>query len=112
MTVAEQRQRAITNYCIKHALSDDDYLELKSVMNSYYRLCARFDHLLEWDNNDHYTNKKWVKDYETKAMNLYVKLQKRFNAFGLELVFFGYLPTICYKGTTSTAIEKYFYERG
>lgn len=81
-----------------------------NLMNRYYRLCGIDERLLYLENDERTANRKSTQELSEKADRALTKLQKDFSGYGLKLVYFGYLPTICYQDTTTTAIESYFYQ--
>lgn len=54
---------------------------------------------------------KHINDAITRQTeNRFFKLNNDFKKYGLEMKFFGYVPTICEIETTTTAIDRFFYE--
>ncbi|WP_370747166.1 hypothetical protein [Faecalibacillus intestinalis] len=110
LTIAEQRERELRNASVNYNINIDD---LRRLINSYYRYCGLVIRLFN-DNNareEHYNFlKKRIEREEERAEKWFDRLNEQFNKYSLSLVYFGITPTICEKGTTRTAIEKYFYE--
>lgn len=109
MTVAERRQRQFRRFVEERKLNEEEQAKLKTLINSYYRLCGLEERILQWENSQLW-NRGFVQRAMIKRDKWVDSLDERFNKFDLGLVYFGYLPTICYKGTTETAIDKIFYE--
>lgn len=108
-TVAELREREIRNAVCNYNIDID---ELRRLMNSYYRYCGLLFRNFRCNNvseSCYNRFKKSIERNEERASKWFDRLNKQFNKYGLEMVFFGITPTICEKGTTRTAIEKYFY---
>lgn len=109
-TIAEQRERELRNASVNYNINIDD---LRRLINSYYRYCGLVIKLFN-DNNtseERYNFlKKRIEREEERAGKWFDRLNDQFNKYGLSLVYFGITPTICEKGTTRIAIEKYFYE--
>lgn len=109
-TIAQQRERELRNASLNYNINID---ELRRLLNSYYRYCGLVIRIFN-DNNtseERYNFlKKRIEREEERAEKWFDHLNEQFNKYGLSLVYFGVTPTICEKGTTRTAIEKYFYE--
>lgn len=109
-TITQQRERELRNASINYNINID---ELRRLLNSYYRYCGLAIRLFN-DNNtseEHYKFlKKRIEREEERAEKWFKRLNDQFDKYGLSLVYFGITPTICEKGTTRTAINKYFYE--
>lgn len=110
MTVAERRQREFNRFVVERNLNEEEQAKLKTLINSYYRLCGLEERLLYWTNDYNLHNRGFVQRAQDKADKWCDSLVERLNKFGLTLVYFSYLPTICYVNTTRTAIDKIFYE--
>lgn len=109
MTVAELRRKAFERYCEEQGLDREQRIQLRTLVISYYRLCGLEERVFHWTNDCDLWNRGFVQRAQDRADKWCDSLVERFSKFGLTLVYFGYLPTICYKGTTRTAIDKYFY---
>lgn len=78
-------------------------------MNSYYRLCGLDERLLYLESNERTYNSRFVKELEEKQEKWYKRLNAQFNEYSAELIYFGYFPTICAKGTTQKLYLAHFY---
>lgn len=107
LTVAEMRERELKNACKKY---DIEYSEAKKIMNRYYRLCGSYERLLILENDEKTCNNNYTLKLSEQTDERWQKLNNDLKKYGLEMKFFGYIPTICDIKTTTTAIEKFFYE--
>lgn len=106
LTIAELRTSAIRRASAKYNIEHE---ELKKLMNRYYRLCGAYERLLVLENSEDTCNSSYTLELESQTMRRFDKLNADFRKNGLELKFFGYVPTICELATTATAIDRYFY---
>lgn len=106
LTVAEMREKELVNASEKYGI---EYKELKTMMNRYYRLCGAYERLLYLKNDERTCNNSYTTELSEQTKNRYFKLNNVFKKYGLEMKFFGYIPTICEIRTTVTAIERHFY---
>ena len=79
------------------------------LMNSFYRLCGLEEKLLYLENEEKTCNSKYTANLEVKAEKWRERLQSAFNAYGLMLVWYGYLPTITDHKGGNEIIYTYFY---
>ena len=80
-----------------------------NLMNRYYRLCGADERLLYLENDERTANRRSTQALSEQTEKRLAKLQADFKVYGLKLVYFGYMPTICYIDSTQTAVERYFY---
>lgn len=106
LTVAEMREKEVRNASEKYGI---EYKELKTMMSRYYRLCGAYERLLYLENDERTCNNRCTQQLSEQTENRYFKLNNDFKKYGLEMKFFGYVPTICEIETTTTAIERHFY---
>lgn len=111
MTIAEHRQKEVERLARLKAdePTEEDIAHARSIMNSYYRLCGLCERNLFLANNERTCDKYYTKQSEEKEERWRVKLNKRLGEYGLRIMHFGYLPTICYIDSTATAIERFLY---
>ncbi len=111
MTIAEHRRKEVER--LARYKSDEptqeDLSQASSIMNSYYRLCGLCERNLYLVNDSRTCDKYYTKQSEEKEERWRVRLNKRLQEYGLRIVHFGYLPTICFINSTATAIERFFY---
>ena len=106
MTIAQLREREVEHLA---SLGNGSIPEAKRIMNSYYRLCGLCEANLYLANCERTCNTKYTAESEAKEERWNKRLNKLLAPYGLELVYFGYFPTICFKGKYSKAISIYFY---
>ena len=80
-------------------------------MNRFYRLNADNERLLYLENDARTCNRRSTKDLSESVNRRTEKLSADFEKFGLYLMYFGYLATICIIGSTTTGIYDYYYDR-
>ena len=109
MTIAEHREKELKWACREY---DIPYETGKHLMNRFYRLNADLDRLSYLENDATTCNRRSTKALSESTNCRSKKLSADFNNYGLCLDYFSHLATICVKGTTRTAIESFYYERG
>lgn len=109
LTVAERREREL-NYAVKEY--GIPYDTARNLMNRFYRLNGGLDRLSYLENDERTCNRASTKRLSESTDKRAKSLNADFNRFGLCLNYFGHLATICIKGTTRTAINAIYYERG
>lgn len=109
MTVAEHREKELRWACEQYGFT---YETGKHLMNCFYRLNADLDRLSYLENDATTYNKRSTKALSESTDRRSKKLNNNFGQYGLCLDYFGHLATICVKGTTRTAIESFYYEKG
>lgn len=93
----------------KNEVYTDNLKIAQNLMNRYYRLCGADERLLYLENDERTANRRSTQELSEQTEKRLAKLQADFKAYGLKLVYFGYMPTICYIDSTQTAVERYFY---
>lgn len=112
MTTAQLREKAITQLVARKTEfpTAQDYKDARRVMNSYYRLCGLDTQLLTLQNDPNAYDKRYTLEKEEKRDKWYQRLNKILkNEYNAQLVYFGYLSTICEKGTTQSLYLDHFY---
>lgn len=109
MTVAEKRNNAI--YKLLSRNENMTEADARKAMNAYYRLCGMNERLLYLEDNERTCNKKSTKELSERAEVALRRVNGYFEPFNATLVYFGYLPTICEKGSTRDLYLAHFYER-
>lgn len=105
LTIAQLREKEV----IRLSALTEDMAKAQNLMNRYYRLCGMDERLLYLENDERTYNRRSTKELEARRDKAFDRLQNDFQAVGLKMVYFGYLPTICPKDSTATAIYSYFY---
>ena len=108
LTIAEKRENELQRACKEYNIP---YETGKHLMNRFYRLNADNERLLYLENDDRTCNRRSTKDLSESVNRRTEKLSADFEKFGLYLMYFGYLATICIKGSTATGIYDYYYDR-
>lgn len=111
-TIAELRNTQVERLAdiIYRANNEAGSLDVAiNLMNRFYRLCGADERLLYLENDERTANRRSTIELSERTQRTLDRLQADFKKYGLKLVYFGYLPTICYKDSTNTAIESYFY---
>lgn len=115
-TVAQLREAEVDK--LVHFKTDDpteeDYAEARTVMNSFYRLCALAEKNLYLANDERTCNTKYTHDSEAKEQRWLERLNKKFmETYGLCLYYAGYAPSIGTRinsaGGMSEKITRWFY---
>ena len=107
LTVAEKRARAV----IELANRTNGNIEgARKAMNAYYRLCGLEERLFYLENDEKRHNSAYTRRLQAQEEKAIPRVQKYFDEFDACLVWFGYLPTICAKGTTRDLYITFFYE--
>lgn len=108
LTIAEKRERELRYAVEKYNI---EYDACKSLMNRFYRLNADLERLSHLENDERTCSRLSTKKLSESTDRRSKKLNSDFCKYGLCLDYFGYLATICEKGTTRTAIEGFYYDR-
>lgn len=106
MTIAEQRQKELLRFSEHYGI---ELSKAAKLVNSFYRFCGLEETLLYRENDAKACNSSYTKELQKKEENWINRLQKDLSCYNLKMIWFGYLPTICEKDTTNTALERYFY---
>lgn len=88
---------------------DDDMSDEKKLLNSFYRFCGLEERLLYLTNT--YEMQKYssyINELEDKADKWRKRLIVQFATYGIKLVYFGYLPTLC-DDRNREVIYRHFY---
>ena len=112
MTIAQLRERAVLELAKRRNNEplEEDIALAKKTMNSFYRLCGIDERLLYLENDERMHDSRYTKELEKKREKWFDRLNNVFKSeFDCCLVYFGYLPTICAKGTTQDLCLRYFY---
>lgn len=112
MTIAQLREKAIEKLAARKTdnPTEQDYQDARRVMNSYYRLCGLEENLLSLQNDPNTCDKWYTAEKEAKREKWYKRLNAIFETeYNAQLVYFGYFPTICEKGTTQSLYLEHFY---
>ena len=107
LTIVEKRENELQRACKKYNIP---YETGKHLMNRFYRLNADNERLLNLENDSRTCNRRSTKDLSESTYRRSQKLNADFEKFGLYLMYFGYLATICIKGSTTTGIYDYYYK--
>lgn len=107
-TIAQKRQLALNNMVRDYNIPED---VARNLMNRFYRLCGALDRLIVLKNDARTANLRWVQKLSETTDKRNDKLNAEFKNYGLELIYFGYLPTICPlgKNSSSEAVPTFFY---
>lgn len=112
-TIAQQRETEVLRLAArKHeSPNDEEIKEARSLMNSFYRLCGLCEYNLLLSNDARTADLKSTARSEEREARWAARLNKRLNdIYGLRLLWFGYLPTICEPDSTATAVQRFFYD--
>lgn len=111
MTIAQLRKKSAIDLAERKASrpSAEEIAKATSIMNNYYRLCGLDERLLYLESNERTYNSRFMKELEEKQKKWYKRLNAQFNEYSAELIYFGYFPTICAKGTTQKLYLAHFY---
>lgn len=104
MTIAEMRRRSVRELAERRNPNptEEDMALAKKTMNRYYRLCGMDERLLYLENDEKMHDKPYTIQLAAKRGKHFDRLNATFkNEFDAQMVYFGYLPTICAKGTYS-----------
>lgn len=107
LTIAEKRERAVVELANR---TNGNIEGARKAMNAYYRLCGLEERLLYLENDANRHNSAYTKQLQAKDEKAIARVRKYFEEFDAVLVWFGYLPTICAKGTTRDLCITFFYE--
>lgn len=113
MTIAQLRERAVLELAKRRNPdpNKEDVALAKKTMNSFYRLCGIDERLLYLENDERMHDSRYTKDLEKKRDKWFDRLNNAFKSeFNCCMVYFGYLPTICEKGTTKDLNLRNFYK--
>lgn len=106
MSIAQLREKALDRF-------NEDYISdfdaAKRLVNRFYRLAGLDERLLYYDNDERLCNKAWVNDEHNKADRMLTALRNDLKAYGLTVVYYGYLPTIIEIETQRHAFTTYYY---
>lgn len=105
-TIAQMREKALNNMIQDYNIPED---VARNLMNRFYRLCGALDRLVVLKNDARTANLRWVQELSEATDKRNDKLNAEFKVYGLELNYFGYLPSICPLGRTSDAVPTFFY---
>ena len=107
-TIAQMRRQALDNIIQDYNIPEDT---ARNLMNRFYRLCGALERLVVLENDAKTANLRWVKELSESTDKRNNKLNEEFKVYGLELIRFGYLPTICPLGRncSSEAVPTFFY---
>lgn len=112
MTIAEMRRRSVRELAERRNPNptEEDVALAKKTMNRYYRLCGMDERLLYLENDEKMHDKPYTIQLAAKRDKHFDRLNATFkNEFDAQMVYFGYLPTICAKGTYSDLYLRHFY---
>ena len=107
LTVAEQRERELNKAVVEFGFN---YEVGKHLMNRFYRLNADLERLSYLENDSRTCDRRSTKELSESYDRRIKKLNADFEPFGLCLDSASHLMSICYKGTTKTAIYDFYYE--
>lgn len=110
MTIAELRKIEAGKLA---AFGDGDLDKAVSLMNAFYRFCGLNERVFYLENDERLHNSAYTKELENTLDRRYKALEKRFNEYGLTLVYCGFLPSIgvkCEHGGFSEKINRWFYD--
>ena len=116
MTIAQLREKEVER--LARYKTDDptenDIVEARRCMNSFYRLCGIDERLLYLENDERWHDKPYTKRLEEQRDKWHKRLDKQFNdLYGLRLVYCGYCPsivTVYPGGGVSEKITRWFYQ--
>lgn len=93
-SVSDIRRRSLIafNEAYIHNLDKASY-----IINSYYRLCGLSDTLLYRDNDAYLHDKPYTARLHDKEDRWVIRLNKALKPYGLTLMYFSWLPSICIK---------------
>lgn len=112
MTISEHRSKEVLRLARykNPEPTENDISEARSVMNSFYRLCGLCERNLYLANDPNWCDKKYTKWSEEREERWRKRLNKKLiDVYGLRIVHFGYLPSICFATSTAEAISRFFY---
>ena len=93
-SVSDIRRRSLINFneAYIHDIDKASY-----IINSYYRLCGLSNTLLYRDNDERLYNSHYTRSLHDKEDRHVERLNKVLSEYGLTLIFFSWLPSICIK---------------
>lgn len=106
MTIAELRTKSAIELANR---TNGNIIAAKKAMNAYYRLCGLEERLLYLENDEKTCNSYYTKRLQDQEERAIERVKKYFEEFDVVLIWFGYLPTICEKGTTRDLYLAHFY---
>lgn len=112
MKIAEMRRKSAYDLAKRRnpEPSFEDVEFATKTMNSFYRLCGMDERLLYLENDEKMHDKPYTIQLAAKRDKHFDRLNATFkNEFDAQMVYFGYLPTICAKGTYSDLYLRHFY---
>lgn len=112
MTIAEQRRKAARELATRknECPTPQDIDDARRAMNSYYRLCGVEERLLRLENDERTCNRRSTAYLAERRDTWFDRLNNIFKTkYKAELVYSGYLPSICELGTTRDLYLTYFY---
>lgn len=107
LTIAEERAKAVIELANRTNGNIDG---ARKAMNAYYRLCGLEERLLNLENDEKWHDSPYTKKLQEQEERAIERVKKYFEEFDAVLVWFGYQPTICEKGTTRDLYLAHFYE--
>lgn len=108
-TFENSRDTAYNTYWSALDLDEDVTIE-KKLLNSFYRFCGLEEQLFYLNNN--YEMQKfqtYINELEDKADKWRKRLNSQFSNYGIKLIYFGYLPTLC-DDHNYEVIHRHFYQ--
>lgn len=94
-TFSNSRETADKTYWTALESYEDTRTEQK-LMSSFYRFCGLEERLSYLNNDSKMQNyQSYINELESKAENWRTRLNNQFSNYGIKLVYFGYLPTLC-----------------
>ena len=112
-TISQLREIARIKLANRYTGTDiENAMDLAAkTMNSFYRLCGIEERLLYLENTESTCDLKSTVELAARRDKWFERLNKVFkDNFNAELKYFGYLPTICEKGSTQDLYLRCFYK--
>lgn len=111
-TIAEMREKALFELIARKTdtPTEQDIASARRTMNSFYRLCGQDEQLLYLENNERTCNSRYTAEKSARRDKWLERLNKVFKEeYKAQLIYFGYLPTICAKDSTQDLYLIHFY---
>lgn len=106
MNISELRKKELVRFSEAYGI---DRNEASKIINSFYKFCGLEETLLYRENDEKLANSRYTAELQEKEARWIERLNKYLSPYKLKLVWFGCFPSICEKGTTKTALRRYFY---
>ena len=107
MTVKEKRKNAIMEIAKRRYdnPTEEQIIQVRSLMNSLYRLRGLATRNLEYSNNESTCNKAWVKYSEERELKWFQRLKSRFAEYDIICAYAGWCPDLYEKANENGALR-------